>query len=76
MERIQRDLGEATAEAAVATKGVRGIIGTGAEIAFDTLKDLNNKYNKVTDDYTKDVMKNIKQNVYNNLYWEGENFNK
>jgi light-harvesting complex I chlorophyll a/b binding protein 1 len=60
MERIQRDLGEATAEAAVATKGVRGIIGTGAEIAFDTLKDLNNKYNKVTDDYTKDVMKNIK----------------
>ena len=53
--------GSATAaEAAVATKGVRGIIGTGAEIAFDTLKDLNNKYNKVTDDYTKDVMKNIK----------------
>jgi len=60
MERIQKDLSEATVNAAEATKDVRGIIGVGAEIAFDTGKDLKNKYDKMTNDYTADVMKNIK----------------
>jgi len=60
MEGLRRKLTSATAEAAESTEGVRGVIGTAADIAFDTIKDLSNKYNKVTDDYTKDVMKNIK----------------
>jgi len=60
MEKISKDLSEATTEAGEATKELRGFIGVAADLVFDTAKDLRNKYDSATDDYTKNVMKNIK----------------
>jgi len=59
MENIKREMGFLSEEALQKTTVARKYLGIGAEIAVDTAKDLKQKYDTITEDYTKNVMKNI-----------------
>lgn len=60
-ENLQRRAELAASEAEEKFEEALPYFLTAVDVATDTAKDLKNKYEKVTEDYTNDVMKNIRE---------------
>ncbi|GFH51640.1 fucoxanthin chlorophyll a/c protein [Chaetoceros tenuissimus] len=60
-ENLQRRAELAASEAEEKFEEALPYFLTAVDVATDTAKDLKNKYEKVTDDYTNNVMKNIRE---------------
>lgn len=59
-EALQRELANASEQAVENSGDSLKYLSIGADIAVDTFKELKQKYDSLTEDYTEGVMKNIK----------------
>ena len=60
-ENLQRRAELAASEAEEKFEEALPYFLTAVDVATDTAKDLKNKYDKATEDYTNNVMKNIRE---------------